>query len=498
MRNKNKIKNKIFVVFVCCFVLNLQSLLFSCSMILAGKGATKDGSVLLAHNNDLPGHIASLIQIVPGRQHSTGEMIEFRNGLKIPQAPQTHRMLIMNCYYGFAEGDAKAINPFQVAIAGGASLKEDRNENARRLDPLIKGGVSGYIRYIALQRTKTARECVELIGKMYSTYGISYPSGVGVADADEVWYIEAGGGKCWVAQRVPDDSYLVAVNSYRIGNIDFNDKQNFITPPYLKSYAIEKGLWTPGENKKKKKPFNFAAIFGGNKKVMSRQPYYNARRVWRAQGLLSPSVKQDPASFTHPFTLKPDQKITIPRLISLMRDYYKGTPFDISRQKSHSPHAGERAIGVFNTVHADVIQLRGHLPTEIGAIMWGGLSSSLTTPYVPYYFGIGEIPSTYGNAGPSSDHRSAFWRFRALTILLEPRFTRLIGSILPVWENFETRLFSMQPTIEKVALELYKKDKARAKGFLTLYSNGLALKALEMAKELKTQLETTLAENSNK
>ncbi len=155
----------------------------ACTMILAGKGTTSDGSVLLAHNNDLPAHIASLLEIVPGRTFPAGETVSFKNGLVIPQARQTIRMLIMYCYYGFTEGDAVAVNQYQVAIAGGLSLKEDRNMKARKADPLVKTGVSGYIRYLALQRSKSARECVQFIGDMYSKHGISYPSGVGVADA---------------------------------------------------------------------------------------------------------------------------------------------------------------------------------------------------------------------------------------------------------------------------------------------------------------------------
>ena len=474
---------KNFILLFIIFLLVVHSLLLPCTMILVGKDATTDGSVLLAHNNDLPGNIASMIQIVPGKQYPKGEMIVFKNGLQIPRAKKTYRMLMMNCYYGFAEGDAKAINEYQVAVAGGTSLKADRNDKAQELDPLVKKGVSGYIRYIALQRAKTARECVQIIGHMYSKYGISYPSGVGVADPKEVWYIEAGGGKCWVAQRVPDDSYLAAANGYRIGEVDFKDKKNFIYPSYLISYTVEKGLWKPG-----KKQFNFADIFGGKKKT--ENSYYNARRVWRAQQLLTPSLQQDPNAFNQPWALKPDQKITIQKLINVLRDYYRDTPFDISKHIDSSPEEKERAIGVFNTVHTDVIQLRKDLPVDIGAVLWGGLSAALTTPYVPYYFGIKKIPLPYRVAGPEFDHRSAFWHFRALTVLLEPRLSQLIGEILPVWQDFEDRLFSMQADVEKTALELYKKDKELARDFLTFYSNGLSLQALEMAKSLKIELES--------
>lgn len=465
-----------------------------CTMILAGKDATADGSVLLAHNNDLSGNIAAMIQIIPASKSPAGEVITLKNGLRIPQAARTYRMLMMNCFYGFSEGDAVAVNEFQVAIAGGVALKGDLNLKAQEGDPLVITGVSGYIRYIALQRSKTARECVENIGKMYTKYGISYPSGVGVADPDEVWYIESGGGKCWAAQRVPDDSYLAVANGYRIGAIDFNDKNNFIFPPYLKKFTIKEGLWEP--NKKKKNSFNFSKIFGGQKQAENN--YYNARRVWRAQQLLTPSIKQDPYAFTHPVILKADQKITISHLIAILRDYYDGTHFDSSKKFSSQPEAVERAIGVFNTVHTDVIQLRKNLPPEIGAVIWAGVGSSLTTPYIPYYLGIKEIPLPYGIAGPQFDNKSAFWHFRTLTTLLELRFLELINEILPVWKSMETRIFSIQESMEKITLELYKKDKEAAKDFLTFYSNGLSLKALQIATELKEKIITKLAKNTNK
>lgn len=458
-------------------------------MILVGKEASADGSVLLAHNNDLPGNIAALIQIVPAQSHAPGDVITFKNGLQVPQAAHTVRMLMMNCYYGFAEGDAVAINQHQVAIAGGVALKGDRNQRAEKADPLVENGVSGYVRYIALQRARTARECVEIMGKMFSTYGISYPSGCGVADPKEIWYIEAGGGKCWVAQRVPDDAYMAVANGYRIGVVDFNDKKNFIYPSYLKSFTRKTGLWKPGE------PFHFARIFGGQKE--KEKDYYNARRVWRMQQLLTPSLQQTPGAFTHPVMLKADREITIPRLIAVLRDYYRDTSFDISEDASAGTGLKERAIGVFNTVHSDVIQLRKNMPPEIGAVMWAGVSCSLTTPYIPYYLGTREIPSAYGIAGPEFDNKSAFWHFRILANFLELQFPVLIQEILPTWQSMEDRLFLLQEPVEKTALDLYKQDKEKAMDFLTFYSTGLSLKALDMAKQLVEKIRTQLAQTSN-
>ncbi len=453
-----------------------------CSMILAGKKATADGSVLLAHNNDLPGDVASLIQIVPAKKYQDSATISFKNGLQIPQASQTFRMLIMNCYYGFAEGDAVAINQYQVAIAGGVSLKDDRNDKARELDPLVKKGVSGYIRYIALQRAKTARECVQIIGEMYSKYGISYPSGVGVADANEAWYLEAGGGRCWVAQRVPDNAYIAVTNGYRIGVIDFDDKENVIYPPYLKDFAVKKGLWNP-----KEKLFHFARIFGGKRE--KENSYYNARRVWRMQKLLNPSNDLNPDHFTHPIMLKPEKKITLKMLFAILRDYYQGTPYDITEEEICVPGVEkERPIALFNTVHTNVIQLRNNMPADIGGVMWAGVGSPLAVIYIPYYLGINHVPEPYCTAGAEFDPQSAFWQFRRLSRLSEAYFPTFKKALYPFWQPIENSMLGFQDQMERETLEMYKKQPQRARQLLTDYTNGLATKTLDLAKSLKDDL----------
>jgi len=471
----NRIQLKTLAILVVLILTGTH--LYPCTMVLVGKDAGRDGSVLLAHNNDLPGNIAALIQVVPAVRHASGEMITFSSGLQIPQTSETLRMLIMNCYYGFSEGDAVAVNEYQVAVAGGVALQNDRSAAAEAADPLVGRGVTGYIRYIALQRSKTARECVEWIGRMYSKYGISYPSGVGVADPDEIWYMEAGGGRCWVARRIPDDCYMAIANGYRIGDVDFKDKKNFIYPAYLRELIVKKGLWDPDQG-----AFNFAGTFG--RKLRKENNFYNTRRVWRVQHLLSPSHRQNPESFFYPELLKPDRPVTVRRLIAILRDQYQGTPFAGMK---------ERMIGVANTVHTDVIQLRKWLPADIGAVMWAGLAAAPTTVYIPYYFGIKDVPLQFKTAGPRYDEQSAFWIFRNLTILVRPDFGQLIDVVMPVWQRVEAKCFSHQESVERATVELYEKDKDAARDFLTSYCSGLALNALDRAKHLAGKLRTRIA-----
>ena len=461
-----------------------------CYMILAGKDATADGSILLAHDNDLHGNEASFIQKIPRAKYNPGEVVAFSSGLEIPQVEETCEWMVLQIYKGFAEGDAIAVNEYQVAIAGGVALGGDRNEKAKEADPLIKTGLTGGVRYVALERSKTARECVKLIGELYSKYGVTYPSGVGVADPNEVWYIEPGGGHTWAAVRIPDDKYWIGANGYRIGEIDPRDKENVIVSPNLLEFAKEKGLWDS-----KKGPFSFREAFGEGRKPTTT---YDSRRVWSGLKRLSPSANFDPEEKRYPLFATPDEKITIKKLISVLRDQYDNTDYAI--HPSEGIGSNERAIAEPQCVHTDVLQLRRWMPADVGAVLWAGLGAANTTVYVPYYFGITDIPKAYQTAGPNYDSNSAFWVFRTLSTLVEPYYTKLIGDVLPVWQEMEDDEIALQPIVEKVALELYKNkfNKDLAKAYLTAYSNGLSLKALDMAREIASSLNTKIASHSSK
>jgi len=413
------------VIIIALSILSGMKSLDSCTMVLVGKEASRTGTVLLAHNNDLTGREASLVQFIPSGVHPPGTTIALKNGCRIPQAARTRALLMVNCFTGFEEGDAVAVNDAGVCIAGGVSLKADRNDRARKLDPLVKTGMSGHIRTIALQRARTARECVQIIGRHYSRYGIAYPSGVGVADREEIWYLEAGGGHFWAAVRVPDTAYLAVANGYRIGRIDFNDPANFITSPRMPDDLVQKGLWSPDEG-----PFCFRKVFGGKRRESPRK-YYDTRRVWRVQSVLSRSLRLPPHQTDPALFLEPDRPVSLSDLKDIMRDRYEGTAFYRCEK--------ERKIGSFSTVHSTVIALPGEAAGKNPPVIWTALSTPLISPYLPFVPGSYPIPPPYRTATEQYDSGSAFWTFRKLALLFQQQEDRLARHRRRL-ERFEARI----------------------------------------------------------
>ena len=71
-------------------------------------------------------------------------------------------------------------------------------------------------------------------------------------------------------------------------------------------------------------------------------PYYSLRRVWRLFSLVVPSKEFSPwveDGFTrdYPFSIQPDQKLSVRDVMMLMRDHYEGTEFDLTKEIAAGP-----------------------------------------------------------------------------------------------------------------------------------------------------------------
>lgn len=191
--------------------------------------------------------------------------------------------------------------------------------------------------------------------------------------------------------------------------------------------------------------------------------------------------------------IKPDKKINIEKLFSILRDHYQGTEFDGYPDTGIS--SGERMIASSTCVHSDVIQLRGMMNADIGTIIWVGLSRPFSSPYIPFYFGINKIPHAY--SGIAEDRRTAFSAFRRLSDLIIENYNERINIALPQWKKFEKINFTLQPSVEDRALKLLEKDIEDSREFLTNYTKGLCSIVLRQAGEMIMTIMPPLKQEEN-
>jgi len=482
---------------------------FACTSFIAGKNATADGSVITAHNEDLTGDTAQRVEVFPRRTFKANEFQYLISGAALPWVAEIYKLIQFNS--GSDPSDYNQDNPNclnEWGVSTWDNAQTPRTELRAIEDLNVQAVDSKELKRIPIERAKTAREAVEILGWLVDTYGfIQNGMTYGIADPEEGWIVEVTKGKHWVAQRVPDDMVVMRANCYRIQNVNLADSANFMGSADLVSFAQAQGWYNPATDG----DFNFSRAYGSPSSMSAAS---NTLREWGALNYLKPSLNLpwDPNG-TFPFVTNdrgigngvvPDQKITVKGTRGFLRQHYEGTPQDATNGYANgSPHwTQNRVICVNTTNSSSIIQLRSWLPPEIGHVLWRTEKSPCTGVYVPWYLGITTTPVEFrtGTEAPSSD--SAWWTYTSLVMLLDPHYGTFIPKVRPVFDAFEDSLFASQPAIEQQALDIYEKitqgnknvgkknqtKTTKLEDYLNRYSGDTALSALDIARGLVNQL----------
>jgi dipeptidase len=139
----------------------------------------------------------------------------------------------------------------------------------------------------------------------------------------------------------------------------------------------------------------------------------------------------------------------------------------------------ERTICSPAATYLQITQSREWLPGPIGGVVWLGYDNPATTPHVPIYIGIAQMPASYMIDGRWAFSRDcAWWAFRTVSRLANFRWQEMSQDIAKVWKPLEDQAFADQAKFEEEALALYRKDPKKARELLTKYSQDLANKAV--------------------
>ncbi len=259
------------------------------------------------------------------------------------------------------------------------------------------------------------------------------------------------------------------------------------------SVAHDSGWWNPADG-----PFEFCYAYDPD----GRQSFASRRREWRVLDLLAPSLRLQPNSENYPFSVKPDTLVTLAKLVTIFKDTYEGTDFDITKnitwvnpqgKTEISPLAspfmpydmhrlfnvnggwgwrGERTIARWFTVYATITQSRDWLPDPVGGLVWLAWDNVATALYTPVYCGITDVPASFKVDGRVTGYNRecAWWAFNHLSTLASQRWGDMRHDIDAVWRPLQDELFQNQKRIEEEALRLHGVSPQKARTFLTRYS----------------------------
>ena len=456
----------------------------ACTTIIADKGATADGSFLVARSADSSALKAQHVVIHPATKgqkgmyrtadHHGANNFEYplpENGMRYTTVPNWKTQL-----HG-----ATGFNEAGVGFSGTESIFA--RDDALKIDPYVEdtGITEDDIPDVILPRAKTARESVALLGKIVEEKGAGEGFGVVFVDKDELWYFETGTGHQWLARQVPKDQYFASGNQGRLQKYEAKNPA-FMASPTLVEFAQKHGFYDP----KKDGEFNFSKAYCRND---SRDRDYNDPRVWEIQRLLSPSVKQfmtEGRSF--PVFAAPEKKLTVNDMKALLRNHYEDHWFDPYSLglKTDTP----RPISVFRTYESHVMQVRPELPVEIGEVTYLAMGMSALSCYVPFYHGLSKIPAEYGQGTDKADDTSAYWKYRKLQTLVMTDFPNLAPIVTKAYRAWEEEATKKMTDFEKQYLELVKKDPKAAQAKLDEFNTALIRDAESLTERLTNEVFT--------
>ncbi len=460
----------------------------ACTNLIAGKKATTDGSVMVTYAAD--SHtLYGMLTHTPAATHKPGEMrkvVEWDTNKplgEIPQVPQTYNVV----------GN---INEHQVAIGestwGGHKELVDTTGNS-----IID---YGSLIQIALERSKTAREAIDVMTSLVDKYGYaSSGESFSIADKNEVWVMEMIGkgaekGAVWVAVRIPDDAISGHANEPRIRKVDFKDKKNVLHSKDVISFARKRGYFNG-----KDEDFSFADAYE-NHDASTRRGC--DARVWSFFRRFHPDMEKyyswcaGTSGEPMPLYIIPDRKVSLQDMQERMRDHFEDTPFemtsDIGAGPYHVPYRWrpmsykvndkeyvmERAIATQQTGWSFVSQSRADLPDPVGGVLWFGTDDTNTSVYMPFYCSMTEVPAELAHGDINNfDMNSNFWMNNWVANQAYNRYDQMIPDIRKVQNRLEDKFRSSRAAREAELSEM------AAKGDMAALTDAVNKEGAEIAKE---------------
>ncbi|MBQ0016091.1 MAG: C69 family dipeptidase [Bacteroidales bacterium] len=492
----------LFTLTLCTLMLSAQQLPQpitapgqSCTSIMVGKLASKDGSVITSHTCD--GRYRTWMTIEPAADHQRGDRhIVYKNTMHTNYAGDTAGVRIAGTIpeeahtYAYLNTAYPCMNEHQLAIGettfGGPS--ELRNGDGMFLIEELQR--------VALQRCTTAREAIRLIGELVERYG--YADGgecITIADPNEVWQMEILGegpkkiGGIWAAQRIPDDHVGVSANIPRIGKLQRDNPDYFMCSDNIEKVAKKFKLWDGKGEFVFWKAFNCDYANGRN---------YREREYFILNAL-APSLRLNRDMDELPFSVKPDDNVDVREVIELFRSTYEGTDMDMCKNlkvvvdrkdKNGKPYKDTitspianpwmtgnaerlynalkpgsvefmRTVSVAWCSYSHIIQLRGWLPDAIGGICWMSVDNPAETPRIPIFCGTSTLPEAYSLCGQNKYNPDAVvWKYRRANKLATLQWQSTKKRVMSDVKKCDDHAFEGLQDLERQVRQLYRKDHA--------------------------------------
>ena len=422
----------------------------ACTSLIAAKGATTDGSVLVTYAADSH-NLYGELYTQPAADHAPGTMrpvIEWDTAKplgEIEEVPHTYATM----------GN---MNEHGLVIAESTWGGREELEGSGIID-------YGSLIYITLQRARTAREALDVMTSLVDRYGYaSTGESFSIADPDEAWIMELIGkgkqdkGAVWVARRVPDGHIAGHANHPRIHKFPLKDKSG----ETLYSKDVIKFARQQGYFNGKDEDFDFSKAYGvtdfGALRGCDARVWAYFNKFAKGMDAYLPWIDRAEGE-PMPLWVKPDSPVSATDMKWMMRDHFEDTPYDMTQDIGAGPYkvpyrwrpmtfevdgqeyTHERAIATQQTGFSFVGQLRSDLPPYLRGLLWFGTDDANTCVYLPVFCSVRRVPSQLGKGDINTlDWNSNFWVNNYVANQAYNRYSQMIPDIRRVQSGLESAI----------------------------------------------------------
>ena len=503
---------KLSLVAMTLLLLPIQAVQACCGFII-GRQLTKDGTTLFGRTEDYPyypngGKHNKNFVVVDAKNYKEGDQLEDEsNGFTYPHAASEMKY---TATYDSARGDGSngafgehGFNEAGVSMT--STVTAIPNKKVLKTDPLTEKGIpEAAMLDVILPRAKSAREGIELLAKVIEEKGSAEGNTVVIADQKETWYMEILSGHQYVAVKVPEDKYAVFANTYYLGHVDLNDKENVIASKDVEKVAKESGNYKTDKDGN----FHIAKSYGPEKYAEG-----DRSRTYAGITLLDPDSKvtyEDDEYELFRSPTDPNKKYTLEDAFALQRNRFEHlngrfVPDDqigVKKQGDDGSNDTVRkdqykyALGNENVIDAHVYQINPNLPKSFGGTVWLGMGPSRNTPYVPFY---GNVKDTYEAFKPQTatyDPNSWYWTVWHIDQMAINNQDLFGKSIQNHWKALEEQLI-IEQKVSDAKYAALKADEVAAKGAedqVTAESIARSERLFKQFKQYEAELSATLKE----
>ena len=415
----------------------------SCTTILVGKGASNDGSTMIARTDDGRFDVKKMIVVEPKKQPRKYKSVISHVEIELPDNPMRYTA---SPKVDLSKGiwAATGINEANVGMTATETITT--NPRVLAADPLVElqeakgrkkevpGGIGEEdLVVLVLPYIHTAREGVLRLASLLEEYGTYEMNGIAFNDENEVWWLETIGGHHWMARRVPDDLVVINPNQFGMDSFDmddaFGEQKAHLCSADLREFIAENHL-----DLNQNGVFNPRDIFGSHSDM---DHIYNTPRAWFMGRFLAPKSHRwegpdaefTPESDNIPWSLKPDRKVAAEDVKYMLSSHYQGTPYNPYTNHDTGKRGMYRSIGINRTGVTSICQIRSDVPDAIKGIEWICFGSTTFSTMLPVYTNVSRMPRYLSEVATDVSTENFYWASRLIDVLADHDYSACLQQI---------------------------------------------------------------------